>query len=227
MPDVSLQPDEAQVKAVGDLLRGIPGGLNRAISGAINVTLRAGVTQISKRIRKDVSVAAAAIKKAVKVDPATSGSPQGAITITRRPIPLIAFSARQTVKGASVLVRRDRGRQLLAGSFIRQTNAGSTQVMEREGTQAGGRVPRKPIKVRMGPTILGTYENVPGLAQEIIAGLGERLAKNLASKADYVLNGPRGGGTPPDAPVDASDETPDAGGDSGGEAPPAPPPAGS
>jgi hypothetical protein len=74
-----------------------------------------------------------AIKKGLTITRATSGRLTATVVASGRPIPLIAYGARQTGKGVSVDVLH--GRKLIAGAFIATMRSGHKGIYVRVGNR--------------------------------------------------------------------------------------------
>ena len=68
-----------------------PNAIKRAMSSSINRALTAGRTALSKGIRSEYNIKAGTIKGATKSEKATAASGKGVITVTGRPMDLMAI----------------------------------------------------------------------------------------------------------------------------------------
>jgi hypothetical protein len=184
--DISITLNDAQRKAVQQMLVGIKNGLERAMPPAINRTISTGRTRIVRRIGNEIALRAKTIREAFTLGKASRAKPVGLIRIRRKPVPLVEFNPRQTLAGVTVKVRKKEARQLLRSTFLGVMASGHEGVFERR-REGPGRVPRLPIDERMGPTVLGVFEGAPGVAADELAQLGEVLEKNVLSQVDRLL----------------------------------------
>jgi len=191
--EISVTVTPAQQKDLEQTLAGITNGLSRVMVGAINKTLLTGRSRIVKRIGQEIELKQKVIRESVGIRRAKGGeSPQGAITFSRKAIPLIKFSPQPKLPGkgkgrtgVTVKVRKGK-RETLRGTFVARMKSGHIGVFERKGRGAA-RVKRGPIVERYGPTVLGVFDGAPGVAAEEIAALGPVLMKNIASQVDRLL----------------------------------------
>lgn len=110
-------------------------------------TVRASVV---RRLGAKINITQTEIKKSVLIDRFAPGKLQGSVEVIRKPIPLFAFRGTyQTRAGVSVLVDKDRGREILKGTFIATMKSGHEGVFERgahaptEGPNAGAVLKRR------------------------------------------------------------------------------------
>lgn len=85
---------------------------------AVNRALDGVKTDASKIIREYITVSKKGVDKTFKTSRASVVNPTAWIASTGKPVGLIDYSARQTDKGVSVQVRRNRPRKIIPGTFI-------------------------------------------------------------------------------------------------------------
>ena len=201
---VTVSPEQRAKLAedLADIRNGVP----RAVSAAVNRTLSTGRSRIVKRIRAEVAIKAKDAREAIRLRKATAAKPEGFIVISKKPIPLYDFGAKQGKGGVTVKVRKAGGRETLKGTFIAKMRSGHVGVFERKLTGGPGskRVKRLPIRERFGPSLLVVFEGAPGVAAEEIAALGDVLQKNLDSQVNRLLNRPKS--PPPADPPESAAE---------------------
>lgn len=152
-------------RAMAKLARLSGSSTQNAASMALNVAADLVVDQAATRIREaGYNIAAGAINKAVTVKRASRSVLLAQIRATGRPIPLIAYSARQTADGVSVTVKN--GRKMIQGAFIATMPNGHTGVFERAGKRhkkimRNGKAQWHglPLKELYGPSIASTFAN--------------------------------------------------------------------
>lgn len=126
-------------------VRALPGDVGaKALASAVNKGLDQARTAMSREIRAEFNITADKVNAALRVQGATY---KGGIyqivgwlespTKRGRSINVIAFSARQTSRGVTVKIKKQGGRQLLAGAFI--GNQGRTVFTRMPGTVMGSR----------------------------------------------------------------------------------------
>lgn len=191
--EVSVAVSPAQLADLRQTLAGVTNGVPRVLVGAINKTLLTGRSRIVKRIGQEIELKQKVIRESVGIRRAKGGeSPQGAITFSRKPIPLAKFSPQPSQPGkgrgrvgVTVKVRKGK-RETLRGTFVARMKSGHLGVFERKGRGAA-RAKRGPIIERYGPTVIGVFQGAPGVAAEEIAALAPVLQKNIASQVDRLL----------------------------------------
>jgi hypothetical protein len=100
-------------------------------------------TKVVKDIRKTYNIKAKDLKKSMRTKVEKKGNVfEWKLSVKGRLLSLTHFGARQNKKGVSVLIRKDRGRKVLAGTFIAKG-----QVFQREGKERLPIVAKKTLSV--------------------------------------------------------------------------------
>jgi len=186
---VDLQVNQHELNRACLLLSTVKGGAAKVTARAINRTLTGVKTDASSEIRSVVTATKKYVDRTFKIQKASNARLQGAISSTGSPLPLVSFSTRQTKKGASVQVRKDRPRKVIPHSFHAIMKSGHKGVFWRE--KVGGRmVGRLPIRELYGPRVPDIFSNEP-VMKVVIAKANERMTKNLAHEIDYELLRPK------------------------------------
>jgi hypothetical protein len=135
-PDVMRQMDRLQ-ENIGA----------KALARAVNSTMAQAKTSMSREIRSEFNISASKVSAALRVNKASYKNGRYVIeaslespTKRGRSINVINFSARQTSRGVSVLIKKGGGRKVLPHAFI--GNNGRT-VFERVGK---ARLPIKAVQ---------------------------------------------------------------------------------
>lgn len=196
----SIKIDESDLQRVTDMLGGIKGLPERVTVRALNKTLTGIKTDSSAEIRTVVTAKKAAVDETFKIQKASTGNMKAVISSTGKPLALIDYSTRQTQKGISVQVRKDRARKIVPGTFITTMKSGHKGVFWREwhgGTKkkvnpkmnyaALPRQYRLKIKERYGPRVPDIMSNEP-VMKNILAKAGDRLHNNLEHETDYEFS---------------------------------------
>ena len=102
---------------------------NLAVARAINHTMAKAKTGTSRDIRGQYKVKAKELKSALALFKASRVNLDGMLVATGRPLPIMAFGARQTRKGVTADVMGQR--KLIRGAFISTMNSGHTGVFAR------------------------------------------------------------------------------------------------
>lgn len=120
-------------RAVADIERQFgpmkPNQVNAAIARAINHTSAKAKTASSKAIRSRYKVKASDLSKAINITKATSQSRTAYIVHFGNPLPVRAFSPRQTKRGVSVNISGTR--KIIAKSFLAVMPSGHEAVFAR------------------------------------------------------------------------------------------------
>lgn len=175
-------------------------------TSAINRSLTSIRSRVVKRLAGEINMLQRDIRDSVTINKANYDKLTGAVTVSKKPVPLIDFIGTvQNKVGVSVLVRKSEGRQMLKGAFIQTMPTGHVGVFERlnhlatKGPNAGigglttwdGRLYRKAwrfaIGERFGLTLTGYLTNAPAVVAEETAAASEIFQKNLMSQLSRRL----------------------------------------
>ena len=122
---ILIRFDEKKMETVQNILSGIKGGAERAMSRAINRTVTYGKTQSSRLIRKEYTISPDAVKRATTAEgTGKTGRLLGRISFKDRPKQLRNFTRRVGNDGVHVSVKRSTGLRLIPGAFVRRINSG-------------------------------------------------------------------------------------------------------
>lgn len=170
--------------------------VNVALQSAISRTLTTGRALIARRVADTVNLKIADIKAQVAVTKPSFNRLVGALSMKRKPVPLVKYmSAGQIVRvkklaekrrkggekarfmpsGIAVRVRKNGAVEKFPTSFIANMKSGHVGIFRRRraigpATKNGGvpRVRRLPIDERYGPTVVGVLANAPGNGAQTI-----------------------------------------------------------
>jgi hypothetical protein len=161
------------------------------IARAINHTIAKGKTAASREIRSVYNIKAGEVGKSISIVKSTRESLEGRILIIGKPIPIIAFSPRQTATGVTVTIKKG-SRKRIARAFIQTMKSGHTGVYARGRYNSGEfkfrthRINRKGSDLPIGeltttsvPTAFRTEKVLKAVAQNLEANLETRLAHEL------------------------------------------------
>ena len=209
--NITLKFNEGDVANVKAMLRGLDNIVPIVLSRSINDTLAGVKTDASAEIRTIITATKTVVDKAMKITKSAPTYLQGRVEISGTPLPLIAYSARQTLKGVSVQVRKDRGRKVIPGTFIatvrtaaqaaggyeghegvfwRKWHAGTGKKGKNMGKKAWkkfGEGYRLPIEQKFGPRIPDIIENDP-VMNAVLTKSDDRMHKNLDKELNYELS---------------------------------------
>lgn len=185
MQPFNVEIDQAQLSRATLLLSSIGRGAATVLARAINRTLDGVKTDASTMIRAVITAKKKDVDATFDISKASAARPVGSFRSTGRPLPLISFSARQTKKGVSIQVRKDRPRQVWPHTFIAVMKTGHKGVFWRKAV-GGIRVRRLPIEEKYGPRIPDIFSNEE-VMDKVLASAKERIDKNMAHEIDYEL----------------------------------------
>jgi uncharacterized alkaline shock family protein YloU len=178
---LGVEYDQRQIRRLERTLSGVRDGVGRVMSRAINNVASRARSEIVGRIQQQTGVKSSAVKKAVQLLKASKRFWSARIRITGRGMPLIWFGARQTRKGVSYRISSERGRELRRSSFIARMPNGHRGVFTRLFSR------RLPIVEQYGPSIPQLFEDVQGLAREVLQETGRNLEKEVSTQVRVLL----------------------------------------
>ena len=207
---VEVKIDEQRLKAIRQMLRGIPKAMPRMMSRSINRTLTSARSGAAKGIGAEVKIRVSSIRKAIGIEKATFRRWSGTLNVRGRRVPLIEFAARQGKKGTAFTLTPGGGRMRIASAFVQTMPSGHRGVfvrMQRGGGQqttidvggsadifgTGERGGRRPIIQLFGPSPGGVMRRASGLAERVRTMAGRTLEKNIDSQVKLLLSKRRAG----------------------------------
>lgn len=128
---------------------------DQAVVRAINHTIAKAKTSASKEIRNVYGAKSKDVKKALLLFRASRIDPSGSLVATGRPLPLMAFRARQNKRGVSVRIKGKS--RLVHKAFIATMKSGHKGVFAR-GQYQDGKFKFRKRRVRKGPSDLPISE---------------------------------------------------------------------
>jgi len=175
-----------EVKQHGRLLQ--KAGVRALNKTATTVRKNSGI-----EVRKTLNLKASVVKKQLSIKKANAANPVAEIASTYKSVPVSHFNGvRQTKKGVSVTLRKDKTRKLFKGAFIRTMPNGHKGVFRRSSKAtrySKGRPqtssPNLKIQELKGPTVQGVF--VEKLDHLVVQG-NPILDKNLNHEIDYALS---------------------------------------
>ena len=184
---IRIRIDQAAVREIYEDLAHIKNGAPRAMSRAINHTLKVVRTEASVEIRKQVKLKAGYVAGKdgkLKIISATTSKLHGAIQAPTRGTLLTRYPHRQYVKGGiGVQVKPSGGKQKMPSAFFITLGNGVQAIAVR--TKWGPGLGRSEgLKVLYGPSVSQVFTDVKDDLQE--PG-GNRLMRRLAYEADRLL----------------------------------------
>jgi len=164
MPTVVI--DKAGMAEVERTLSILKLGSAEAIRFATNDVMAGIKTEASRLVREQVTLQAKIVSQHFIINKMFPSNMTADITCTGKPVPLIHYAAKQTIKGVTLKVEKDGTRKRLDHAFIATMKSGHTGVFWREDRRRGsGKLkPGKQIKIpspkkRSGEQILNKEHN--------------------------------------------------------------------
>ena len=167
--------------------------LQKAGVRALNKTATTVRKNSGVEVRKTLNLKSAVVKKQLSIKKANVASPVAQIQSVYKAVPAIDFNGvRQTKKGVSVKMRKDKARLLFKGAFIRVMPNGHKGVFMRSPKatrHSKGRPstssPNLKVAEMHGPSVQGVF--VEKLDHLVTQG-NPVLDKNLNREIDYALS---------------------------------------
>lgn len=194
---IELQTDLRQLKRAVRLLRGVEGGVERALADALNrgaITMR---RYTAPEIRAQYAVPTRRVRETLLVAHASPTRLESAL-VSKGPRESLSatYGGRQVKKGATVKVKKSGGRKLIPGAFVAtvwaipKKSKLNTAPVPHTGVfirrvLGGKRVPRLPIEELRGPAVPQTARN-PEVKQAIQAHGRDRVNQRLKRNVDFL-----------------------------------------
>ncbi len=207
---INIKMNTDDVSRVKTMLADIKGAPERVMSRAINKTLTGVKTDASTAVREIITAKKSAVDATFKSSKATVAKISASLQSTGKPLPLIEYAARQTMKGVSVQVKKLKPRTVLKGAFIttvrssQQAAAGSsghTGVFwrtwhDKPANSKGklrkipyAKLPKKyrlPVEQKFGPRVPDILGDMPVMAV-VLKKADERMHTNMERELNYEL----------------------------------------
>jgi hypothetical protein len=207
----SLQASTAQIAYVESMLEGIKGGVQKALTTAVNETLRKFRTALTNSLDKVHGAGRNTILHRVKIKEGAHGDHYGGrVTVSRAPVPVHDFHARYTKRGGAA-VQYMTGDPVLNFKHVfraRMPGGGHVGAFERRvklpkvaptkgryagkvykrGPNKGKLILRQQIKEKYGPPVVETFKRKPDVANQALADLAEIFNDTLDRKIKWLLD---------------------------------------
>ena len=203
---LDIKVNDAQLREVTEALRDVPKGLQKALAGAVNDTVRSTVTFISTKIRDRINIKKKDIDPHLKRTKATVSRPSAAVKLSESErLGVKYFGAKQSKKGVSYKIEKGGKRQLIERAFIAERIGGHVFKRQEDPSPPPGHrrkgtpvlVKRLKIFKKMGASPWGVFVKA-GLEKVVVPDSAEKLQKNLDRKVAWLLSQRKpGGATPP------------------------------
>lgn len=159
----------------------MPRVAGKVLSRSLNKTLNGVKTDASAEIRKELNVKKETVDSTFRLQKATASRLSASIESTGRPLPLSKFlGTKQTKKGVSVKVKKDRSRKVIPHAFMATMKSGHVGVFWRVGKE------RLPISQRFSSRVPDVFSN-ESVMNIVLKKANERLHKNINHELDYEL----------------------------------------
>jgi len=149
---------------------------------ALNKTATQSRNYAQKETRKLINVKASKVKEAYKIAKARINhkKPLSEISVKYKQIPVIYYNGvRQTKKGITVKMRKDKGRMLFKGAFIAPLRSGVNKGAYKRKGKA-----RLPVKVLRGPNVQAIFVEKLGDFEKYGADNLERI---YSHELDFIF----------------------------------------
>ena len=206
----SVTVNQADVAAVRNMLGDLADKYKSVMTTSINKTLTTARTQAAARIGNKVVLKAARIKQDFKIKKANFGDISGALRALdaqKNRIGLMQYGAKQTLKGVTVKIKRDKGRFLIPHAFIARRGT-KEHVFWRKNRPAGtGKWPagkktrvawntvspqyRRPLSRRTGPSVAYWFSS-PDVFDPVSIQAQHVYLQNVDAKIEDILRRHRG-----------------------------------
>lgn len=195
MSKVSIKIDGGVIDRAREMLSNVQGEVSKILPRAVNRALTAGRAQVSKSVRENYTVAAAEIKKTLRVTKASKSEPAGEIVSQGMQLPLRDFKHSPADESTTGNKRRkvrvtiakgnsfnlERGFKWRGHIFARQTTGIKSRVyFDAKGKRRRG----EPIKRLAGPSVPSMVE---GSADKVSERMREVFEQRLRHETEVLL----------------------------------------
>lgn len=190
MIGVDVKVNKAQMADLERTLKGIPRGVPRVLTRAINRVGVAARRQVVKAVSREIAVTQKDLKaRNVRLRKANFRTLRARISISGRRIPVLKFGAKQTRRGVTYRIKRGGGRKRIADAFMEAKSG--TEIRMPSGHRGVFRRrmgSRLPIDELFGPSVPAVVEGVAELAAETMnRQLGRDLDKEVTKQVGWLL----------------------------------------
>jgi hypothetical protein len=186
-PLIDIKLNDAELRKLEMMLRGIPNALPKVISRGINRAASPTKGEISKGIREEINATAKRVNERLKLTPATYQKWFASIHISSARLPLMTFGAKRTAKGVSYKIKKDGGRQMIPHTFIAGVTTGHEDVEHKGVFVRRGKV-RLPIRELWGPSIGAVFQGSELFINRIKNNAVQRLEHNINEQIKYLMS---------------------------------------
>lgn len=165
-------------KEVARLMKDAPNIARKTASRTLNRTADKARVAASRTVREKYNIKAEDLNKSVKTTKSSVSRLETILTIIGKPVALMAFAARQTLKGVTYKILKSGGRIRLPHAFIATMKSGHTGVFERKGDK------RLPISERKFITMPSVW-NSKAVMSVVERVVNTEIVKEWKANWDY------------------------------------------
>ncbi|MBI9092801.1 MAG: hypothetical protein JEZ12_26595 [Desulfobacterium sp.] len=141
---MKIEMSKGDIAEVESLLADVKNGSKRALTNALNKTLKTVQTRAAKAVGADLALTAKRIKQDFAIKKARFSDITGSFVSKGKPIGLMQYAAKQTKKGVSFKVKRAGRRKTVRHAFIAPAkNGGGLHVWWR------GKIWKRPVNPKL------------------------------------------------------------------------------
>lgn len=204
MTQLTVSLNESDFKNVHSMLRGVEKSIGTVIQQSVNRTLTGVRTDSTNEVSKVITPTKKAIRKSMTFQRMTAKDGNAIFKCRGKPLNLIHFKARETMKGVTVQVLKSGGRKLIPHAFktkiinelvaVRQYKGPRKKRIKRGGSfkwygilPNKYRFPNKHLKFLTSLAIPDVLGHKPTI-DEVLRLCDVRLSKNLNARLNYELS---------------------------------------
>ena len=166
----------ADLKKAEELLKFVPGGVQKATARAINRAADSAKTAASRALRKDYFIDRKAILNTIRIKRASAGGLSASMESRGRLIPLAKWKTAPQAQPVTARVRKSGSAGEGKGAFWATMKSGHTGIFGRLGKK------RKPIQERMGPAVPQLLED-----EAVSKAVEERMSDVFYQRLDHEV----------------------------------------
>lgn len=156
----------------------------KALKNAINQTARQAMADLKKQVRKQYTVKAGKVSKAMKLQRATNTKLDATIFVKGKPLNITSYKTSTPKKGAKAQIVKDGGLKRIVGPKEITAFSGLNGLIWQRKTK--DRYPIVPLKSIAIPKAVGSERRVYGVVKPYIK---ENLKRNVDTQVRKILEG--------------------------------------
>ncbi len=176
---MKISIDAAGLEDARKALEGIPGGIERATSRAVNRAILAARTEGTKDVGKEYVIRASDVKANMTIKKAGAGDISAALSVKGSAIDIQKFKVKVKKSGIFVQVKRSGGAELPHSFFVTTNGLG---IYHRQESS------RLPIQKEWGPSMPQMIGN-PAIIEAMSQKSQEAIEKRLPHEVNAILGG--------------------------------------